>query len=52
MSPTKTSPKLIEPFTSKITDLFVPRNIEEALDNPNWKLAFLNEFNALKKNET
>jgi len=39
-------------FTSKITNLFVPRNIEEALDDPNWKLAVLDELNALKKNET
>ena len=39
-------------FTSKITNLFVPRNIEEALDNPNWNLAVLEELNALKKNET
>ena len=39
-------------FTSKITNLFVPRNIEEALDDPNWKLAVLDELNALRKNET
>ena len=39
-------------FTSKITHLFVPRNIEEALDDPNWKLEVLDELNALKKNET
>ena len=39
-------------FTSKITNLFVPRNIEEALDDPNWKLAVLDELNALRKNGT
>ena len=37
-------------FTCKITNLFVPRNIEEALDDPNWKLAILEEQDALKKN--
>ena len=26
-------------FTSKITNLFVPRNIQEALNDLNWKLA-------------
>ena len=30
----------------------MPRNIEEALDDPNWKSAVLEEFNALKKNGT
>ncbi|XP_072062320.1 uncharacterized protein [Arachis hypogaea] len=39
-------------FTSKITNLFEPRNIEEALDDPNWKLAVMEEWHALKKNET
>ena len=39
-------------FTSKITNLFVPRNIEEALDDPNWNLAVLEELNALKKTGT
>lgn len=39
-------------FTYKITNLFVPRNIKEALDDPNWKLEVLDELNALKKNET
>ena len=28
------------------------RNIQEALDDPNWKLAVLEEMNALKKNDT
>jgi len=39
-------------FTSKISQLFIPRNIQEALDNPDWKLAVLEEMNALKKNGT
>ena len=39
-------------FTSKITNMFVPRNIEEALDDPNWNLAVLEELNALKKTGT
>lgn len=30
----------------------MPRNIEEALDDPNWILAVLEELNALNKNET
>ena len=36
-------------FTSKISHLFIPRTIHEALDNPDWKLAVLEEMNALKK---
>lgn len=36
-------------FTSKISHLFVPRNIQEALDDPNWKLAIMEEMNALTK---
>ena len=28
----------------------VLRNIQEALDDPNWKLAVLEEMNALRKN--
>ncbi|XP_072086997.1 uncharacterized protein [Arachis hypogaea] len=39
-------------FTSKITNLFEPRNMEEVLDDPNWKLAVMEEWHALKKNET
>ena len=30
----------------------MPRNIEEALDDPNWKLAVLEELDALRKNGT
>jgi hypothetical protein len=30
----------------------VPRNIQEALDDPNWKLSVLEEMNALRKNGT
>lgn len=30
----------------------MPRNIQEALDDPNWKLAVLEEMNALRKNGT
>ena len=39
-------------YTSRITKLFVPRNIQEALDDPNWKLAVMEEMSALEKNET
>ncbi|XP_073120425.1 uncharacterized protein [Henckelia pumila] len=36
-------------FTTKISELAIPRNIQEALDEPNWKLAMFEEMNALKK---
>ncbi|XP_073126194.1 uncharacterized protein [Henckelia pumila] len=39
-------------FTSNISHLFVPRNIQEALDDQNWKSAVLEEMNALEKNKT
>ena len=39
-------------FTSKISHLFVPRNIQEALDNPDWKLAVMEEMNALRRSGT
>uniref|UniRef100_A0A2N9EE05 Reverse transcriptase Ty1/copia-type domain-containing protein n=1 Tax=Fagus sylvatica TaxID=28930 RepID=A0A2N9EE05_FAGSY len=32
-----------------ISVVVVPRNIQEALDDPNWKLAVLEEMNALKE---
>lgn len=39
-------------FTSKPIDLFVPRNIQEALSHSNRKTAVLEEKNALKRNVT
>ena len=39
-------------FMSKISHLFIPRTIQEALDNPNWKLVVLEEMNALEKKGT
>ncbi|XP_059668772.1 uncharacterized mitochondrial protein AtMg00810-like [Cornus florida] len=39
-------------FTSNISHLFVPRNIQEALDDPNWRSAVLEEINALKRSGT
>ena len=39
-------------FTSKISHLFVPRTIQEALDHPDWKLVVLEKMNAPKKNDT
>lgn len=39
-------------FTFKITNLFVPRNIQEALNDSNWKLAVMEEMNALKQSGT
>ena len=39
-------------FTSSLSDVVIPRNIEEALDSPQWKAAVFEEIRALKKNET
>ncbi|RVW76413.1 hypothetical protein CK203_056591 [Vitis vinifera] len=39
-------------FTTNISKLVVPRNIQETLDEPSWKLAVFEEMNALKKNGT
>ena len=39
-------------FTTNISNLVVPRNIQEALDELIWKLAVFEEMNALKKNGT
>ncbi|RVW12310.1 Retrovirus-related Pol polyprotein from transposon TNT 1-94 [Vitis vinifera] len=39
-------------FTTNISKLVIPRNIQEALDEPGWKLAMFEEMNALKKNGT
>lgn len=33
---------------SRTTDLFVPRNIPEALEDQNWKVVVMEEMNALK----
>jgi hypothetical protein len=32
--------------------LFIPRNIQEALDDLNWKIVVMEEMNALNKNDT
>ena len=39
-------------FTSKISHLFIPRTIHEALEHPDWKPAVMEEINALNKNKT
>ena len=39
-------------FTTNISKLVVPRNIQETLDEPSWKLVVFEEMNALKKNDT
>lgn len=39
-------------FTSKISHLSIPRNIQEALECPKWKEAVMEEMNALVKNNT
>ena len=51
MSYKKLSP-LYRAFTSKISHLFVPRNIQEALDDSNWRLAVMEEMNALRRSGT
>jgi hypothetical protein len=37
---------------SKISNFFVPRTVQEALGDPNWKLAVKEEMDALRKNNT
>ena len=32
--------------------MFVPRNIQESFDDPNWKVAVMEEINALKRSGT
>lgn len=39
-------------FPSRVTYLFVPRNIHEALDYPNWTLAVTEKMNTFKRNGT
>lgn len=39
-------------FIFKLSNLFVPRNIQEALDGPNWKSAVMEKMNALRKSGT
>lgn len=50
--PTVNSQKKYSAFTSKISNLFVPRNIQKALDDPGWKSAVMEEMNAPRKSET
>ena len=37
-------------FISKISNLHVPRDIQEALNDPDWKSTVMEEMNALRKN--
>ena len=39
-------------YLAKLSDVSVPRDINEALGNLNWKKAVMEEINALEKNET
>ena len=39
-------------FTSRLSCVEVPKNIQEALKVPKWKEAFLEEMRALEKNHT
>ena len=39
-------------YVAKITNLFIPRDIHEALNNPEWKTAVMKEIHALEKNGT
>ncbi len=37
---------------SRISNLYVPRTVQEALDDSNWRIAVMEEMNALRKNNT
>ena len=39
-------------FTTKLSGVDIPKNVQEALIVPKWKKAVLEELNALKKNGT
>ena len=39
-------------FSSSLSNLVIPKTIQEAWSNPNWKHAVLEEMSALKKNQT
>lgn len=39
-------------YVSRISNLFVPKTIQEELNDPNWKLAVKEEMNVLNKNNT
>ena len=41
-----------EAFTSELTNLMIPRTIQEALQEPKWCAAVMEELGALKKNRT
>ena len=41
-----------EAFVSKVTNVFVPKNIEEALADSGWRAAVFEEIEALNKNGT
>ena len=47
--------KLFSPFkafTTGLSDVVIPRNINEALSTPQWKTAVLEEMKALEQNDT
>ena len=39
-------------FVAKITNLFIPKTIQEALGDPDWRIAVMEELKALEKNKT
>jgi hypothetical protein len=39
-------------FVSKLSSVFVPRNLQEALSDPKWRTAMQEEMEALYKNKT
>ena len=39
-------------FTTKVSPIQIPNNIQEALKSPEWKKAVLEEVSALEKNQT
>ena len=39
-------------FTTSLNEIQIPRNIQEALNQPEWKMAVMEEIDALKRNKT
>ena len=44
--------KIYNAFISKISNLHVPKNIQEALNDYDWKSTVMEKMNALRKNGT
>ena len=46
------SKKKYNAFISKISNLHVPRNIQEALNDPDWKSTVMKEMNVMRRSGT